>query len=144
MRRGDDADMDILWVTLGSALGGLGRYWLSGMVEALLGESFPFGTLTVNVLGCLVIGFFAGIAGGDATGAEGGRLLGPWAQQFVMVGVCGGFTTFSAFGLQTFNLARGEEWFRAGANIMLSLVLCLLAIWLGHMVASALHRPTGS
>jgi CrcB protein len=124
-----------LWVMLGSALGGGARYWLSGVIANRIGETFPWGTILVNVSGSLVIGFFATLSGPD------GRLLvGTEARQFVMIGLCGGYTTFSSFSLQTLNLVREGEWLYAGMNIGVSVVLCLLAVWLGHVLAVSVNR----
>ena len=128
-----------LWVMIGSALGGGARYWCSGFVAERVGETFPWGTLIVNVTGSFVIGFFATL-----TGPDGRFLVGTTARQFVMVGICGGYTTFSSFSLQTLNLAREGEWFRAGGNIGLSVVLCLLAVWLGLVAAAALNQMKGA
>ena len=127
--------MMYLWVTLGSALGGLARYWVSGLVASHYGETFPWGTIVVNVTGCLLIGFFATLTGPD------GRLLAPSSvRQFVMTGICGGYTTFSSFGLQTLNLARDGEFNFAGANVALSVVLCLFAVYAGHVAAALLNQ----
>lgn len=124
-----------LWIGLGSALGGMARYWCSGFVAARFGETFPWGTIAVNVIGSFVIGFFATISGPD------GRLLVPsLARQFVMIGVCGGYTTFSSFSLQTLTLARDGEWLPAMANIALSVVLCLVAVAVGHFAAAGLNQ----
>jgi len=124
-----------LWIGLGSALGGMGRYWCSGLVARGVGEVFPWGTIAVNVIGSLIIGFLATWLAGD------GRLLvTPDARAFLMYGICGGYTTFSSFSLETLNLARDGEWGWAFANILLSVALCLLAVWLGHTGASALNR----
>jgi fluoride exporter len=122
------------WVLLGGALGTGGRYWLSGVVARLFGETFPWGTLLVNVSGSLVIGLFATL-----TGPDGRMFVGTNARQFVMIGLCGGYTTFSSFSLQTLNLLQDGEWLAAGANIVLSVVLCLLAVWVGHVIALALN-----
>lgn len=120
-----------LWIGLGSALGGMARYGCSGLAARMIGETFPFGTLFVNVFGSLIIGFFATL-----TGPEGRLFVGATARQFVMLGLCGGFTTFSSFSLQTLNLVRDGEWLYAGANIVGSVVLCLAAVWLGHFLAA--------
>jgi fluoride exporter len=90
-----------LWVALGGALGSVSRYWLSGVVAARWGETFPWGTLVVNVTGSVLIGFLS------ALGLPEGRWLAPpGVRLFFMVGVCGGYTTFSSFSLQTLNLLR--------------------------------------
>jgi CrcB protein len=124
---------------IGSALGGGARYWCSGFVANRIGETFPWGTMFINILGSLVIGFFA-----TATGPDGRFIVGSTGRQFVMIGLCGGYTTFSSFSLQTLNLARDGEWVRAGANIGLSVVLCLLAVWLGHILATMLNQLKGA
>jgi fluoride exporter len=127
-----------LWVMVGSALGGGARYWCSGFAARHFGETFPWGTLIVNIAGSFVIGFFATLTGPD------GRLVASTeARLFVMVGICGGYTTFSAFSLQTLDLMREGEMLRASGNIVLSLVLCLVAVWLGHVGAASLNRLHG-
>jgi CrcB protein len=122
-------------VMLGGAAGTGLRMWISGAMAAKYGETFPVGTLVVNVSGCFVIGCFAAL-----TGPEGVFLTSPLARQIVMIGVLGGFTTFSSFSLQTLNLLSDGEWMRAGLNVILSVVLCLIAVWLGHVVAAALNQ----
>jgi CrcB protein len=124
-----------LWVALGSALGGVARYWCSGFVAQRFGETFPWGTLTVNVVGSFLIGFIAAISSTD------GRFIIPAeARQFMMVGILGGFTTFSSFSLQTLTLARNGEWLLVGANVVGSVVLCLVMVWAGHMLAMVINR----
>ena len=115
---------------LGGALGTGARFWASGMVAERVGDIFPLGTLLVNISGSFVIGFFAGL-----TDPQGPYLVGPRVRQFVMIGICGGYTTFSSFSLQTLELAREGDWFRAGLNSVLSLVCCLIAVWLGRAIA---------
>jgi CrcB protein len=124
------------WIAIGSALGGSARYWCSGVAARLFGETFPWGTLFVNMFGSFIIGFFATL-----TGPDGRIFAGTTARQFVMTGILGGFTTFSSFSLQTLNLANDGEWFQAGGNIIASLVLCFLAVWLGHMLAMYINAP---
>jgi CrcB protein len=119
--------MAYFWICLGSALGGGCRYWVSGAVAQKYGEAFPAGTLLVNVIGCFLIGLIAAL--GDP---DGRILVGPTARQFLMVGVLGGFTTFSSFSLQTLALLQAGEWAYASANVLLSVLLCLIAVWLGH------------
>ena len=123
-----------LYIAIGSALGGMGRYWCSGMAARLFGETFPWGTLFVNVVGSLIIGFFATL-----TGPDGRIFAGTAARQFVMLGLLGGYTTFSSFSLQTLNLAQDSEWLQAGGNVVASVVFCLLAVWLGHMLALSIN-----
>jgi CrcB protein len=127
-----------LWIALGSALGGVARFWASGWVAERFGETFPWGTLLVNVTGSFLIGFFATL-----TGTEGRLLVNPTFRQFFMMGLCGGYTTFSSFSLQTLNLSREGEFFRAGWNILLSVFLCLVAVWLGHLAAMLLNQSKG-
>jgi fluoride exporter len=115
--------MTYFWVMLGSALGRGARYFLSGFAGQDIGETFPIGTLIVNVSGSFVVGFFAAL-----TGPDGRLLVGTNARQFVLIGVCGGYTTFSSFSLQTLNLARNREMALAGANVALSVALCLIAV----------------
>jgi CrcB protein len=122
------------WIMLGSALGGSARYFISGLVATQIGETFPWGTLLINVTGSFVIGFFATL-----TGPDGRVFVGTEIRQFVMVGLCGGYTTFSSFSLQTLNLVRDGEMLRAGANIGLSFLFCLVAVWLGHVGALQLN-----
>jgi len=123
-----------IWVAVGGAIGTLGRYWLSGVVARAVGETFPWGTIIVNISGSFVIGFFATLTGPD------GRIFAPTdVRQFVMIGLCGGYTTFSSFSLQTLNLMNDAEWLYAGANIVLSVVACLIAVWIGHVLALGLN-----
>ena len=124
-----------LWIALGSALGGVGRFWLSGLVAQRVGETFPWGTLLVNVSGSFVIGLVAALANPD-----GRFLVASNVRTFLMVGICGGYTTFSSFSLQTLKLAQDGEWFYAGANAVLSVVLCLLGVWMGHFIGQILNR----
>jgi CrcB protein len=118
-----------LWVTLGSALGGLLRFAIGRAVLAS-DLAFPFSTLLINIVGCFVIGFYgtATLSGSRYETSENMRL-------FVMVGLCGGFTTFSAFSLQTFDLMRSGAWGRAAANVVLSVTLGILAVTAGHYLA---------
>ncbi len=124
-----------LWVGIGGALGSITRFWLSGVAARHFGETFPWGTLLVNISGSFIIGLFATLTGAD------GRLLVPtWVRQpLVMAGFCGGYTTFSSFSVQTLNLMQDGEWLFASANVLLSLVLCLAAVWLGHVAAMVIN-----
>ena len=122
-------------IGLGSALGGVARYGCGVLAAALWPLTFPWMTILINILGSFVIGLFATLAGPD------GRLLVAtlW-RQFVMVGLCGGYTTFSAFSLETVALLRAGRPLAAGANVLLSLALCLIAVWLGHRIAHRLNQ----
>lgn len=128
-----------LAVGAGSALGGMARYWCSGVAAHLFGETFPWGTLIVNVAGSFVIGFFATL-----TAPDGRVFVGTTARQFVMAGFLGGYTTFSSFSLQTLNLIRDGDWLRVAGNVGGSVALCLVAVWLGHLAAASLNQLKGA
>jgi CrcB protein len=120
-----------VWIAVGSALGGMARYWCTGVAARLFGEAFPWGTLFINILGSFVIGFFVAL-----TSPEIGRyIVGQNIRVFVTVGLCGGYTTFSAFSLQSMVLMQEGEWLYAGGYILGSVALCLLFVWLGHLLA---------
>lgn len=122
----------VLLVGVGSFVGGVLRYGLSTWVHRTLDNPwFPYGTLAVNGLGCLVIGFLAGLA-------EFRAAFTPEARLFLFVGILGGFTTFSSFALETFSLARNTQNVAALANIGLQLILGLLAVWIGNVFAHGL------
>jgi len=128
-----------LLVALGGALGSVARFWFSGVVARHVGETFPWGTILVNVSGSFVIGFFATLTSPD------GRWFVPASfRQFFMIGICGGYTTFSSFSLQTLNLMEDGEWLYAGGNVMFSVILCLAAVWLGHLLAMGLNSMKGT
>jgi CrcB protein len=128
-----------LAVALGGALGTMGRYFVSGLVANTFGGTFPWGTLIINVTGSFVIGFFAAL-----TGPDGRYMVGSAYRQFVMVGLCGGYTTFSSFSLQTLNLVNDGEWLSAGWNIVGSVVLCLMVVWIGWVLGVALNQLKGA
>ena len=121
-------------VMLGGALGTGLRLWLGEWVAARCGTTFPWGTILVNVTGCFAIGLFAAL-----TAREGFLPLGLTTRQVVMVGILGGYTTFSSFSLQTLHLLSAGDVWRACGNVVLSVVLCLLAVWLGHLLATVLN-----
>ncbi len=122
-------------IAIGSALGGMARYFMSGIITMATGETFPYGTMFVNISGALAIGFIATL-----TGPDGRLLVGTPARQFMMVGICGGYTTFSTFSLETLYLMRAGEWIPATMNAVGSVLICLLAVWIGHVAAMALNR----
>ncbi len=124
-----------IWIGLGGALGSVGRAWIAVVVARITGPQFPWGTILINVLGSLVIGFFGTLT------ASGSRFAASAdARAFVMVGICGGFTTFSSFSLQTLELARDGRVAQALGNIALSVMLCLAAVAAGHYGAAAINR----
>jgi fluoride exporter len=103
---------------------------MTNAVAALAGPRFPWGTILINVIGSFVIGLFAYLT------APIGRLPVSFEMRaFVLVGICGGYTTFSAFSLQTLELARTGHWIEVAGNIVLSVVLCLAAVWAGYALA---------
>jgi CrcB protein len=131
--------MMYVYVALGSALGGMARYGVALLVARLLGSGFPWGTILINVVGSFIISFFGTLtlAGGPLPATMGLRV-------FVMVGICGGFTTFSSFSLQTLELAQDDAWVAAFANVALSLVLCLAAVAAGHLLAVRIAFPASA
>jgi CrcB protein len=122
---------EALWVALGGAIGSLGRFYLNKWVADFMGTFFPYGTLLINVLGSLVIGLAAGWVS-DPKHADSTTIV----VTLVMVGLCGGFTTFSSFSLQTWQLFGAGEWMRALLNIGLSVCLCLAATALGFWMSA--------
>lgn len=129
--------MAYLIVGLGSALGGMGRLWLTGVVVRRMGETFPWATLLVNITGSLFIGLLAALIGSDKFLNP---KLHPFVLQFFMIGVCGGYTTFSSFSLQTLHLLRDGQHLYAGLNALLSVTLCLVAVWIGYLIGQAVNR----
>ena len=112
----------VMWVALGSIIGGTARFWLSGFVARRVGETFPWGTVVVNVSGAFLLGILAASAASHGIFAD----VKPW--QFAAIGILGTYTTVSSFSLQTLSLARDGEMMRAAGNMVLSLSLCLLAV----------------
>lgn len=125
-------------VAIGGAIGSVARYWVSGLVaERLVGRVFPWNTFAVNVTGSFIIGILAAITLAEGRVPSSWR---PFAVNFLMYGFCGGYTTFSSFSLQTLNLMNDREWLFAGANILFSVVTCMVAVWLGYIVGQLLNR----
>ena len=127
--------MIYIYVALGGALGTLGRFVLSAFVANLIGETFPWGTLIINVTGSFAIGFFATL-----TNPDGPYMVRSDMRTFFMIGICGGYTTFSSFSLQTLSLAQAGQWLSAGGNILASNIGCLVAVWLGYICAAIIRR----
>lgn len=113
-------------VAMGGALGAMARFWFAAYMVALTGPRFPWGTLIINIVGSFVIGVFSTWTKGDAL-----IHLSHNMALFTMVGICGGFTTFSSFSLQTLDLARGKQVLEAIGYVVASVVLCLVGVWVG-------------
>ena len=125
---------NILLVGFGGFIGSVMRYLASGYVQqATKSVSFPYGTLAVNVIGCFAIGFLAQLA-------ESRGVFTSEARLFVFVGILGGFTTFSSFGNETFNLARDSQMMSALANIGANVIVGLIAVWIGRTVSFLIWR----
>jgi fluoride exporter len=122
-------------IACGSALGGLARYWCGIWAVAAWGPAFPWGTALINLGGSVVIGFFAAL-----TGPDGRLYVRPLGRQFVMVGLCGGYTTFSAFSLETLTLLQQGRPLAALGYIALSLVLGLMGVWIADLLARKANR----
>jgi CrcB protein len=120
-----------LLVAMGGALGSVARYFLDGAVYRVLPPTFPYGTLVVNVSGCLVFGVLIGLS-------EDRLVVGSPARSFLLIGVLGGFTTFSAFTFETFNLLRGAEWGLALVNAIGQVVAGLVVLWAGFVLGRLL------
>jgi fluoride exporter len=131
--------MVYLWVAIGGALGSVARFWLGNAMVMVMGSEFPWGTLLINILGSFIISFFGMLTG------SADRFPVPYeARIFVMVGICGGFTTFSSFSLQTIELAYAGQAGRAGIYVAISVILCLAACALGFWTATAFSNAIGS
>lgn len=122
-----------LWVAIGGALGSMARYGLGGIISEKTGGTFPWGTLAINVTGSFVIGILGALTATEGKMSPRSQVL---ATQLLITGVCGGYTTFSSFSLQTLNLLRDGEWFYAAGNILLSVMLCMVAVWIGYMLGN--------
>ena len=126
-----------LWVAIGGAIGSMARYGIGGLVSEKFGVAFPWGTLVINVTGSFLIGFLGAVTAPEGKMTPQSRAL---TTQLLITGVCGGYTTFSSFSLQTLNLIRDREWLYAGGNMVLSVTLCMIAVWLGYLLGSMVKR----
>jgi CrcB protein len=127
-----------LVIGLGGALGSMLRFGVASLVDINFqkaGQIFPWGTILVNITGCFIIGFIVTLSAPD-----GRVLLNPLTRQFMVIGILGGYTTFSSFSLQTLLLAQDGQWFGAAANVVLSVVLCLAGTWLGAALAGLVNQ----
>lgn len=129
-----------LLVALGGALGSVARFGMNNLISsARFAEVFPWGTLVVNVSGSFVIGFLGAITAPEIAGPRRAAII-----QFFMVGICGGYTTFSSFSLQTLNLIQERQWLYAAGNVLLSVVVCMIAVWLGWLAGAAFNSMKGA
>jgi fluoride exporter len=124
----------ILLVFIGGAAGSMWRYWWSGYFAQRFGEIFPFGTLAVNLVGSILIGVFAGLLLHVSDGSVATAL-----QQLLIVGICGGLTTFSSFSLQTYSLITDGRWLAALLNIVFSTGLSFGCVALGWQVTQGIN-----
>jgi CrcB protein len=125
--------VNLLLVGIGGFLGSVARYVMSGAVQSLAGGTFPYGTLAVNLVGCFGIGGLSELA-------ETRGFLSAEARALLIIGVLGGFTTFSTFGNETMNLVRDAEWPQAAIYVAAHLVLALAAVWLGRTTVYLIWR----
>jgi CrcB protein len=123
-----------LAVACGAAAGGVLRYGVALWFGNRVSPGFPWGTLFINITGSAFIGFFSTLSG-----PEGRLLVSPQVRLLVMTGVCGGYTTFSTFSLETLRLMQDREYGAAAMNAVGSVLLCLLGVWLGHTLATTLN-----
>jgi CrcB protein len=130
--------LGLLAVTIGSALGGASRYFVSGVIARTIGETFPWGTFAVNVTGSFAIGVLAALADAQWLAAT------PLVWQIAVTGFIGSYTTVSSFSLQTLTLAQDREFLRAGATILLSVAVCITAAAVGFSVAMQFSGHAGS
>jgi CrcB protein len=128
-----------LWIAAGGAIGTLLRYWLNLLVTARFGEALPWGTIGINITGSFAIGLFAAL-----TEESGPLSVPPEVRLFVLVGICGGYTTFSSFSLQTLALLQAGHPGRAMINVLASVCFCLLAVWLGFIAPTAVTHAVRS
>lgn len=135
--------LSYLLVALGGAIGSVARYGVSLAIGSVWGDAFPWGTIIVNITGCLVIGYVASL-----TLPQGPMPASPALRLFIMVGICGGYTTFSSFSLQTLTLMQGGAWFGALSNVVISVVCCIVAVVLGFVAGQRsgvlFHREASS
>jgi CrcB protein len=119
--------LNYLMVAIGGALGSMARLWVSTLVTDRVTETFPLGTLIVNITGSFIIGLLAGMFRSGASSS---------ARAFLMTGICGGYTTFSSFSLQNLQLLQSGNYYYAGLNTALSLLLCMVGVWVGYIFGS--------
>lgn len=117
--------INFLFIFLGAGLGGVLRFWVSNMIYGIMGRQFPYGTLIVNVSGCFFMGLLFVLILDRLDG------IGPQMRSLWLIGLLGGYTTFSSFSIETLNLFENGAWLSGFLNIFLSVILCMVAVWLG-------------
>ena len=127
------AAMKLATVAAGGALGASLRYMAAAVTHSFMGENFPYGTMMVNVLGSLIIGYMLVLLP-DAEDAV------PFLRLLLITGVLGGFTTYSAFSIETLQLIQDGHLSKAGLNVILTLLLCFLAVWGGFLLGRGIHQ----
>ncbi len=120
--------INYLWVSLGAAVGGGLRYWLSNFTYKFVPATFPYGTLVVNVIGSFILGMVM-------LHFDQKELISPGLRLFIAVGFCGGFTTFSSFSLETFNLLRDSQLALGLLNILLNVLVCLIGVAIAYLIS---------
>lgn len=123
--------INYLVISLGAALGGVFRYGLASFIQKRVESFFPYGTLVVNILGSFALGFIMYYL-------DEKDFLSPEMRLFLTVGLCGGFTTFSTFSYETLNLIRNSQFLLATTNVLGSVFLCLIAIYLAYILSKAI------
>lgn len=118
----------VLAIAAGGAVGSVLRFWLTGTIQSITGRGFPYGTLAVNAIGCFVAGFLVVLLLERLVSND------VW-RAGLLIGLLGGFTTFSAFSVETLNLVEHGAWLKAGLYVAASVILCLVAVWFGALLA---------
>jgi CrcB protein len=126
------AAIKLMTVALGGALGASLRYVIAAATHEFFGHNFPYGTLMVNILGSLVIGYFLVLIPSQESGI-------PFLRLLQITGILGGFTTYSAFSIETLELVQNGHLTKAGLNITLTLGFCFVAVWAGFLIARFVH-----
>jgi CrcB protein len=119
--------MDNVLIFIGAGFGGVFRYWVSTGIYSLVGRQFPYGTLVVNVSGCFLMGLLFVLT------LERFNSIGPQLRALLLIGLLGGYTTFSSFSIETINLFESGNWVSGLMNIVISTTVCIAATWLGVM-----------
>jgi len=117
--------LNTVLIFFGAGFGGVVRYGVSNLIHSFLGRNFPYGTLIVNISGCFLMGFLFTLL------LDRFSAYNPQLRAFLLIGFLGGYTTFSSFSIETLNLIESGSWMSASFNILFSMILCMLGVWLG-------------